>query len=152
MGWSTHRAAPKCPACSKSVFATEAYMAADRTPFHKKCLKCYQCKKHLTPQTLNEHEKLLYCRGCYEEKFVCLEDNPPDKIVMQVLPIQGMFIVEPKPVVPFSLSPEELKKIKDAEECKKNWEEAMGISGSKDGRGMRVSEACTIATDDTYCI
>ena len=30
MGWSAPPAAPRCPACNMSVFATEAYMAADR--------------------------------------------------------------------------------------------------------------------------
>ena len=57
-----------------------------RTPFHTRCLKCSQCPKKLTPATLNEHEKQLYCkwvilylyffvfpcisfRHCYELKF-----------------------------------------------------------------------------------
>jgi len=40
-------------------------MACDRTPFHKKCVKCKSCKKNLTPATLNEHQTQLYCDDCY---------------------------------------------------------------------------------------
>ena len=61
--------APKCPACSQPVFANEAYMAADRTPFHVTCVKCFQCKKALSPADINEHEKQLFCRVCYENGF-----------------------------------------------------------------------------------
>merc|ERR1712032_1005834 len=137
MGWSAPPAAPRCPACNKSVFATEAYMAADRTPFHTRCLKCSQCPKKLTPATLNEHEKQLYCKHCYELKFAPMEDDIPDKMVMRVLPIQGTFIVEPKPVIPSHLSAEELQKLKDAEYAARAWSEAMGSNGSKLGAGVR---------------
>ena len=44
-------------------------MAADRTPFHIQCLKCQECKKKLTPATINEHEHRLYCPTCYEDLF-----------------------------------------------------------------------------------
>jgi len=152
MGWSAPPAAPRCPACNKSVFATEAYMAADRTPFHTRCLKCSQCPKKLTPATLNEHEKQLYCKHCYELKFAPMEDDIPDKMVMQVLPIQGTFIVEPKPVIPSHLSAEELQKLKDAEDAARAWSEAMGSNGSKLGAGVRVMEACTITPEDSYSI
>merc|ERR1712156_489289 len=93
MPWSAPPPAPKCPTCKKSVFAREAYMAADRTPFHLICLKCGNCQKKLTPATLNEHQHKLYCPLCYEELF-CQKDNIPERTVMQVLPIRGLFIVE----------------------------------------------------------
>ena len=84
-------------------------MAADRTPFHIFCIKCSQCNKKLTPASINEHEKKLFCPSCYEDifnkqvseisseciYFQCLlwQDDIPERMVMQVLPIQGMFIV-----------------------------------------------------------
>ena len=45
-------------------------MAVDRTPFHKQCVKCKQCGKGLNSATLNEHNKQLYCKPCYENVFV----------------------------------------------------------------------------------
>ena len=45
-------------------------MAVDRTPFHKQCVKCKQCGKGLNSATLNEHDKQLYCKPCYENVFV----------------------------------------------------------------------------------
>ena len=85
-------------------------MAADRTPFHTFCIKCSQCSKKLTPATINEHEHKLFCPNCYEDLFNmkvkldtltqnihidtnCFKDECPEKTVMQVLPIQGTFIV-----------------------------------------------------------
>merc|ERR1711973_730432 len=69
MGWSAPPAAPKCPSCSSSVFPAEAFMACDRTPYHKKCIKCKKCGKGLTAATLNEHQKQLYCLPCYDIVF-----------------------------------------------------------------------------------
>ena len=40
-----------------------------RTPYHLNCLKCSSCKKKLTPGSLSEHEKKLYCESCYKEIF-----------------------------------------------------------------------------------
>jgi len=44
----------------------EAVMAADRTPYHKYCLKCNECGRKLEIANLNEHEKSLYCSSCYQ--------------------------------------------------------------------------------------
>ena len=79
MPWSAPPPAPQCPACKKSVFAPEAYMDSDRTPFHKTCLKCSTCKKSLTPASLNEHEKKLFCPLCYEDMF-----NPQVKEISNI--------------------------------------------------------------------
>ena len=82
-------------------------MAADRTPFHTFCIKCSQCSKKLTPATINEHEHKLFCPNCYEDLFnkkvkldyklqniiTAPQDECPERQVMQVLPIQGTFIV-----------------------------------------------------------
>ena len=83
-------------------------MAADRIPFHKKCLKCEHCKKGLTPGNLNTHEKKeIYCQYCYNNIFkpqvtfctlsnddtIVQLDDVPDKKKMQVLPIGGTFKV-----------------------------------------------------------
>merc|ERR1712198_482314 len=69
MGWTAPPAAPRCPCCKSSVFPAEAFMAVDRTPFHKKCVKCTSCSKALTSATLNEHKTQLYCKGCYDGLF-----------------------------------------------------------------------------------
>ena len=71
--------APQCPACKRSVFAPEAYMASERTPFHKICLKCSSCKKSFTPASLNEHKKKLFCPLCYKYMF-----NPQSKEISNI--------------------------------------------------------------------
>merc|ERR1711962_1208419 len=152
MGWSAPVSAPLCPVCNKSVFATEAYYAADRTPYHTRCLKCQaKCNKKLTPATLNEHNKKLYCRNCYEDTFLDKDDDIPDRTVMQVLPREGAFIVEPKPVNN-NLSPEELQRRKEAEEAAKAWAEASGGGYMSDFHAVKIKETCAIAPDDTYFI
>ena len=82
---------PQCPACSRSVYPAEAFMAVDRTPFHRACVKCRQCGKvalvlallllhiidnyyyhywqALTSASINEHQLQLYCSLCYANIF-----------------------------------------------------------------------------------
>ena len=53
-------------------------MAVDRTPFHKKCVKCKSCSKPLNSATINEHQTQLYCKSCYDNIFqsgVCIIDT-----------------------------------------------------------------------------
>lgn len=48
-------------------------MAADRTPYHRWCVKCFNCRVSLNPRTLNEHNEQLFCNCCYQNIF-----NPQD--------------------------------------------------------------------------
>jgi len=65
----TAMVAPKCPACKTFVYPAEQVFAGDRKPYHKGCVKCYQCRMNLTPSTLNNHEDQLFCTGCYGRNF-----------------------------------------------------------------------------------
>jgi len=69
MGWTAPPAAPKCPACSSSVYPAESVMALDRKPFHKQCVKCRQCSKPLNSASINEHNTQLFCSACYDNIF-----------------------------------------------------------------------------------
>ena len=44
-------------------------MAADRTPYHRWCVKCFNCRVSLNPRTLNEHNEQLFCNCCYQNIF-----------------------------------------------------------------------------------
>ena len=48
-------------------------MAGDRKPYHRGCVKCFQCRVNLTPRNLNNHDDQLFCNVCYETIF-----NPAD--------------------------------------------------------------------------
>ena len=48
-------------------------MAGDRKPYHRGCVKCFQCRVNLTPRNLNNHDDQLFCNVCYENIF-----NPAD--------------------------------------------------------------------------
>ena len=74
----------------KSVFAREAYMAADRTPFHVFCLKCCNCQKKLTPASLNEHQHKLYCPVCYEELF-CQKEREAFENLFDISRVRTVF-------------------------------------------------------------
>eukprot|EP00092_Neocalanus_flemingeri_P014151 GFUD01015265.1.p2 GENE.GFUD01015265.1~~GFUD01015265.1.p2 ORF type:complete len:165 (-),score=48.34 GFUD01015265.1:16-456(-) len=92
MPWKSSTPSPLCPACSRSSYPAESYMAADRTPYHLACLMCHQCSKKLTPATLAEHDKQLYCSVCYQEMFIHMADNlPAARRKMQVLPVGGKY-------------------------------------------------------------
>merc|ERR1711915_1015837 len=95
MGW---KAPPSsiCPVCSMSAFPAESYMAADRTPYHRACLKCNKCCKRLTPSSMAEHDKMLYCDHCYQLIFIEKAGNAPaDRVKMQVLPHGGKYKQDP---------------------------------------------------------
>eukprot|EP00091_Calanus_sinicus_P003078 TRINITY_DN1322_c0_g1_i4.p1 TRINITY_DN1322_c0_g1~~TRINITY_DN1322_c0_g1_i4.p1 ORF type:complete len:217 (+),score=27.46 TRINITY_DN1322_c0_g1_i4:66-716(+) len=68
--WAVAPASPRCPACRTPIYPAEVVIAAHHTPFHKWCIKCRRCKKPLTPATLNEHMKKLYCHNCYKHVFM----------------------------------------------------------------------------------
>lgn len=65
MGWQA-REAPRCPACQQAVYPAEHFMASDRRPYHKWCVRCVNCNVALTPRTINEHEEKLFCNNCYQ--------------------------------------------------------------------------------------
>eukprot|EP00088_Acartia_fossae_P014202 TRINITY_DN17579_c0_g1_i1.p1 TRINITY_DN17579_c0_g1~~TRINITY_DN17579_c0_g1_i1.p1 ORF type:complete len:228 (-),score=68.03 TRINITY_DN17579_c0_g1_i1:386-1024(-) len=118
MPWNAPNPAPKCPFCEKSVFPAESYMAADRRPFHKQCVKCFDCTKSLVPATINEHQGSLYCHFCYSNKFMPQDDNIPERMAMQVLPVGGIYTAM-----------EEEKRRAEEERIRKDMEEAAKRSG-----------------------
>ena len=85
---------PECPACRAPVYPAESFMASDRTPFHKSCVKCRNCTKTLTSNTLNEHNQQLYCRPCYENllnpKNVWAHHPPPSTTFTSTFCISGI--------------------------------------------------------------
>lgn len=55
--------APKCPVCSKSVYATEM-VRFNEAAYHKQCLRCATCRKSLAAnQAFVGPEKTIYCRA-----------------------------------------------------------------------------------------
>lgn len=70
MPWVAPTAVPRCPVCKLPVYPAEAFMASDRRPFHKQCVKCFNCKKPLTASTINNHQDQLFCKNCYDEIFM----------------------------------------------------------------------------------
>merc|ERR1712055_719601 len=90
--WGQGFGSSGCPVCLRSVFPMEAVMAADRTPYHKYCLKCNECGRKLEIANLNEHEKSLYCSSCYQVLFRAHSDIlVNDSRKMQVLPVAGKY-------------------------------------------------------------
>ncbi|KAF9040155.1 hypothetical protein BJ165DRAFT_1495814 [Panaeolus papilionaceus] len=56
---------PRCPICSKPVYAAEQIMGPGRKP----CLSCMICKKRLDSYTLLEHNEQPYCKACHLKNF-----------------------------------------------------------------------------------
>jgi cysteine/glycine-rich protein len=56
--------APKCPVCSKSVYAAEQVLAIGNS-YHKACFKCSDCRKWLDSTSANDHDGTLFCKNCY---------------------------------------------------------------------------------------
>ncbi|XP_044594294.1 muscle LIM protein Mlp84B isoform X3 [Cotesia glomerata] len=59
---------PKCPKCSKSVYAAEERVAGG-LKWHKMCFKCGLCSKLLDSTNCSEHEGELFCKVCHARKF-----------------------------------------------------------------------------------
>lgn len=60
--------APKCPRCSKSVYAAEEKKAIGLS-WHGECFKCATCTKSLDSTTLADNEGEIYCRSCHGKNF-----------------------------------------------------------------------------------
>lgn len=59
---------PKCPKCTKSVYAAEERVAGGKK-WHKQCFKCELCNKFLDSTNANERDDQLFCKVCYARKF-----------------------------------------------------------------------------------
>nr|CAD7398317.1 unnamed protein product [Timema cristinae] len=59
---------PKCPKCSKSVYAAEERVAGG-LKWHKMCFKCGLCNKLLDSTNCSEHEGELFCKVCHARKY-----------------------------------------------------------------------------------
>jgi len=68
MPWGS---APKCPGCDRTVYPMEQIIAADRKPFHVKCITCQMqgCRNDLTARTLHKYEGCNICTSCHETIF-----------------------------------------------------------------------------------
>lgn len=66
--WKLTVSSPTCAFCNKAVFPAEEVTAAGQK-FHKLCLKCLTCNTLLNTGNVNEHEKKIYCVGCYRRQF-----------------------------------------------------------------------------------
>ncbi|KAF8259690.1 hypothetical protein EI94DRAFT_1750877 [Lactarius quietus] len=60
---------PKCPRCSKAVYAAEQVMGPGRKLYHKPCLTCTSCGVRLDSLRLLEHEAEPYCKNCHSKNF-----------------------------------------------------------------------------------
>mmetsp|Transcript_39850 Transcript_39850/g.81619 ORF Transcript_39850/g.81619 Transcript_39850/m.81619 type:complete len:128 (+) Transcript_39850:66-449(+) len=64
-------AAPKCPACSKSVYAAEEVKALDHS-WHPLCFCCKACGKSLRGGNYKDHDGSPYCEADYHKSLGCL--------------------------------------------------------------------------------
>jgi len=58
-----------CPGCHKTVYPTDRVYAADRKPFHKKCVQCQvkNCRNELTEKGIHRHDGINCCDRCNEQ-------------------------------------------------------------------------------------
>ncbi|CAF0769767.1 unnamed protein product [Rotaria sp. Silwood1] len=66
--WRSTISAPSCALCNKAVFPAEEVIGAGQK-YHKFCLKCISCNTLLNSGNVNEHDKKIYCIGCYRRQF-----------------------------------------------------------------------------------
>ncbi|XP_067409572.1 cysteine-rich protein 1-like [Emydura macquarii macquarii] len=53
-----------CPICGKPVYFAERKRSLGKD-YHPLCLKCYQCKRQLSPGQHAEYDDKPYCNHCY---------------------------------------------------------------------------------------
>ena len=62
-----------CGKCKDKIFATEkVWGPGEDNPYHRDCLVCELCEKHLETSTMEEHEDKAYCIACYNKSFTPL--------------------------------------------------------------------------------
>ncbi|KAM9138216.1 cysteine-rich protein 1-like isoform 1-T1 [Pangshura tecta] len=57
-----------CPICGKPVYFAERKRSLGKD-YHPLCLKCYQCKRQLSPGQHAEYDDKPYCNHCYLQHF-----------------------------------------------------------------------------------
>jgi len=60
--------APKCPECSKTVYAMEG-IAVEGVSFHKGCFKCFHCKAGIKPGNYASLQGKFYCKPHFKQLF-----------------------------------------------------------------------------------
>jgi len=149
MPWqSVQPPTPVCPSCKTKIFSQEAYMVADRKPFHRNCLKCDRCHKTLTPANLNTmvEEVKIFCQTCYNDAVISTLNEIsvpiPEKVKMQVLPVEGNFKVEKKPIPKEGPTEERLKHEAIVNARMKAWDELQKLTNTKDeDKSVRIMDA-----------
>ncbi|KYO34990.1 cysteine-rich protein 1-like [Alligator sinensis] len=57
-----------CPICGKPVYFAERKRSLGKD-YHPLCLKCYHCKRQLSPGQHAEYDDKPYCNHCYLQHF-----------------------------------------------------------------------------------
>lgn len=64
----TFGGAPKCPRCSKSVYAAEEVKCSGKS-YHQGCFLCKTCGKGLDSMNVAEGGDDIYCKNCHLKEF-----------------------------------------------------------------------------------
>jgi len=72
--------APKCPGCERSVYPMDQVIAADRKPFHNRCIRCqmFGCGNELTARTIHQYEGVNICEKCHDNIYRNKVYGPPE--------------------------------------------------------------------------
>ncbi|XP_053157030.1 cysteine-rich protein 2-like isoform X2 [Hemicordylus capensis] len=57
-----------CPMCGKPVYFAERKRSLGKD-YHSLCLKCYHCRRQLSPGQHAEYDDKPYCTYCYLQHF-----------------------------------------------------------------------------------
>lgn len=59
----------KCTKCTKTVYHAERCIGPSKNIYHKMCLSCTLCRTNLSTGNWSDHDKLPYCKSCYNKNF-----------------------------------------------------------------------------------